>query len=110
MKAESEVKFGAPSGGSAPSRQALKIMNRYMVVEHFAPGAKSKIYERFHEKGRMLPTGLVYIDSWLEKDGNRCFQLMETSDRSLFDVWIDGWKDLARFEIVELGEKPKKEA
>ena len=77
-----------------------------MVIEHFAPGAKAKIYERFHEKGRMLPEGLLFIDSWLEKDGDRCFQLMETSDCSLFDAWIDRWKDLIRFEIIELGEKP----
>ncbi len=26
-----------------------------MVVEHFAPGCKAKIYERFHAKGRRLP-------------------------------------------------------
>ena len=81
-----------------------------MVIEHFAPGAKVRIYERFHQKGRMLPSGLVYIDSWLEKDGDRCFQLMETSDPSLFDAWIDAWTDLIRFEIIELGEKPKKES
>ena len=37
-------------------------MKRYMIIEHFAPGAKAKIYERFHQKGRMLPDGLVYID------------------------------------------------
>ena len=85
-------------------------MKRYMVIEHFAPGATTKIYERFHQKGRMLPEGLIYIDSWLEKDGNRCFQLMETSDRSLFEAWADCWKDLVRFEIIELGEKPNKEA
>ena len=84
-------------------------MNRYMVIEHFAPGAKAKIYDRFHEKGRMLPEGLLYIDSWLEKDGDRCFQLMETSDRSLFDEWIVRWKDLIQFEIIELGERPRKE-
>jgi hypothetical protein len=81
-------------------------MKRYMVIEHFAAGAKDKVYERFHEKGRMLPDGLVYIDSWLEKAGDRCFQLMETHDPSLFDRWTDAWKDLVRFEIVELGEKP----
>jgi hypothetical protein len=82
-------------------------MKRYMVIEHFAPGAKSKIYERFEEKGRMLPEGLIYIDSWLENDGDRCFQLMETEDASLLDRWMDSWKDLVRFEIVELGEKPE---
>jgi hypothetical protein len=36
--------------------------------------------------------------------------LMETSDRSLFEAWVDCWKDLVRFEIIELGEKPNKEA
>jgi hypothetical protein len=67
----------------------MKRIKRYMVIEHFTPGTKTKIYERFHQKGRMLPEGLIYIDSWLEKDGNRCFQLMETSDRSLFEAWVD---------------------
>jgi hypothetical protein len=81
-------------------------VKRYMVIEHFASGAKDKIYERFGEKGRMLPVGLVYIDSWLESVGDRCFQLMETNDPSLFDEWTDAWKDLVRFEIIELGKKP----
>ena len=85
-------------------------MKRYMVIERFSPEAKDKIYQRFHEKGRMLPDGLSYIDSWLEKEGGRCFQLMETTDPSLFDQWIENWKDLVSFEIVELGEKPNKEA
>ena len=82
-------------------------MKRYMVIEHFAPGAKDKVYGRFQEKGRMLPSGLVYIDSWLEKEGDRCFQLMETNDPGLFDLWTENWSDLIRFEIIELGEKPK---
>jgi len=81
-------------------------MKRYMVIEHFAPGGKAKVYERVREKGRMLPEGLIYVDSWLAKDGDRCFQLMETEDASLFDRWVDCWKDLVEFEIVELGEKP----
>ena len=79
---------------------------RYMVIEQFAPGAKDKVYERFQARGRMLPDGLVYIDSWLEKEGDRCFQLMETNDPSLFDLWTNAWKDLVRFEIIELGNKP----
>ena len=81
-------------------------MTRYMVIEHFAANAKLKIYERFYQKGRMLPDGLIYIDSWLEKDGDRCFQLMETDDFSLFNLWITHWEDLGSFEIIELGEKP----
>ncbi|MEJ0088818.1 MAG: DUF3303 family protein [Limisphaerales bacterium] len=60
-------------------------MKRYMVIETFLPECKEKIYERFHAQGRMLPTGLIYLDSWLEH-----------------------WKDLVSVEVVELGEKPGK--
>jgi hypothetical protein len=81
-------------------------MKQYMVIEHFAPGAKEMVYERFRENGRMLPDGLIYIDSWLAADGDRCFQLMETNDPALFEPWLAYWKDLVQFEIVELGEKP----
>jgi len=83
-------------------------MKRYMVIETFLPGCKAKIYERFHAQGRMLPPGLIYLDSWLEKDGDRCFQLMETNDAALFQDWIEHWEDLVRIEVVELGEKPGK--
>jgi hypothetical protein len=81
-------------------------MKQYMVIESFRPGCKEQIYQRFHEKGRMLPDGLIYLNSWLEKDGDRCFQLMETDDPSLFRVWLNEWKDLVAMEIVALGEKP----
>jgi hypothetical protein len=77
---------------------------RYIVIETFKPGSKELVYERFREKGRMLPDGLRYIDSWLEKDGDRCFQLMETDARELFERWIAAWGDLVSFEIVELEE------
>jgi hypothetical protein len=82
-------------------------MPQYMVIEKFSPGCKAKIYERFHIKGRMLPDGLLYVNSWLEKDGDRCFQLMQTDNFALFHAWIENWKDLVTFEVVEIGEKPK---
>ena len=69
-------------------------MKRYMVVETFSPGRKSEVYARFQAQGRLLPEGLTYLDSWLEKDGDRCFQLMETNDSSLFPTWIAKWEDL----------------
>lgn len=81
-------------------------MIKYMLIETFRPGRKAEVYERFASRGRMLPEGLDYIDSWLEKDGNRCFQLMETDDYSLFEDWIERWKDTTDFEIVEIGSKP----
>ena len=67
---------------------------------------QGKVYERFHQKGRMLPEGLTYLESWLEKEGDRCFQLMETNDPSLFEVWLEHWKDLVALEVFELSEKP----
>jgi hypothetical protein len=71
----------------------------YMVVETFAePRA---VYERARERGRMLPAGLRYVDSWIDaQDLGRCFQLMETDDPALFDVWTAEWTDLAEFEII----------
>ncbi len=83
-------------------------MKQYMVIETFMPGCKAKVYERFHQKGRMMPEGLVYVNSWLEKDGDRCLQLVGTDNPTLFQQWTNCWNDLMRFEIIEIGEKPKK--
>jgi hypothetical protein len=73
---------------------------RYMVIEHFTQGARA-IYERAAERGRMLPEGLRYIDSWIDaEDLERCFQLMETDDPALFDEWFSNWSDLGEIEVV----------
>jgi hypothetical protein len=71
-----------------------------MVVERFTRGA-GPVYERAAERGRMLPDGLRYVDSWIDaRTLDRCFQLMETEDPALFDEWIAAWSDLAEFEVV----------
>jgi uncharacterized protein DUF3303 len=71
-----------------------------MVVEKFVQGPEP-VYARLAERGRMMPEGLVYLDSWIdESDRNRCFQLMETDDLALFDQWTSNWDDLMEFEIV----------
>lgn len=79
---------------------------RYLVIETFRPGSKERIYERFHAEGRLLPDGLRFVASWLERDGPRCFQLMDTDDPALFEVWFARWSDLVSFELVPLVEKP----
>lgn len=70
-----------------------------MVVERFTSGPEP-IYQRARDRGRMLPDGLYYIDSWIDERLDRCFQLMETDDPSLFDTWIASWSDLGEFEVV----------
>lgn len=57
-------------------------------------------YIAAHEKGRMLPNGLKYIDSWVETNFDRCFQLMECDDPTLFQQWAVRWQDLVDFEII----------
>jgi hypothetical protein len=70
-----------------------------MVIERFVHGARP-VYERAVERGRLLPDGLVYVDSWIDESLERCFQLMETDDAALFDEWIADWSDLGEFEVV----------
>jgi len=77
-------------------------MNKYMVIEHFREGCFDAVYERYETKGRMLPQGLVYLNSWVSRNRSVCYQLMKTSDPSLFEDWIASWNDLVEFEIVEL--------
>jgi hypothetical protein len=49
----------------------------------------------------MLPEGLRYVDSWVVDDEalDRCFQLMETDDPALFEVWAEHWRDLVSLEV-----------
>ena len=71
-----------------------------MVIETYRHGP-GPVYARAAERGRMLPPGLAYLESWIDESSlDRCFQLMETDDASLFDRWIAAWRDLVEFEIV----------
>lgn len=72
----------------------------YMVVETFKRGAAPAIYRRARELGRQLPAGLEYVDSWVDLEFSKCFQLMRTDDRTLIDVWIAKWSDLTQFEVI----------
>ena len=73
----------------------------FIVVERFKSSeAASEVYRRLEERGRMLPDGLKYLDSWVEENLDRCFQLMETDDAKLFKQWIACWQDLVDFEVI----------
>ncbi|MEL7243166.1 MAG: DUF3303 family protein [Cyanobacteria bacterium J06573_2] len=72
----------------------------FMVIEKFKDDKAKEVYYRYQQKGRMLPDGLKYIDSWVEVNLNRCFQLMECDDLTLFQKWILEWQDLVEFEVI----------
>ena len=72
----------------------------FMVIERFKNRDAKAVYRRAKEHGRMLPEGLLYIDSWVEANFERCFQLMECHDPRLFQQWQAEWQYLVEFEII----------
>jgi hypothetical protein len=72
----------------------------FMVIEHFRNRDAVAVYRRYREQGRMMPDGLKYVDSWVEPNFERCFQLMECDDPRLFRQWIAQWQDLVEFEVI----------
>ena len=71
-----------------------------MVIERFKNGDPTPVRERFAQRGRMLPDGLEYVDSWIQTDGAVCYQLMRTNREELFNEWIANWCDLVDFEVI----------
>jgi len=73
----------------------------FMVIERFKDNDMLPIYKRVRDEGRMFPEGLEYIDSWVEPDFSRCFQLMKCDDARLLQEWILKWRGYGvEFEIV----------
>jgi Protein of unknown function (DUF3303) len=73
----------------------------FMVIERFSDNDMLPVYRRVRDAGRALPDGLKYIDSWVEPNFARCFQLMECDDLRLFQAWALQWRGCGvTFEIV----------
>jgi hypothetical protein len=81
----------------------------FMVIERIKGDNLDLVGERFKEKGRMLPEGVVYHTSWMEAEftvpvrlgqSTRCYQLMEAENKELLGEWTKHWEDLVEFEIV----------
>jgi len=64
----------------------------FMIIERFRDQDALPVYRRVRDEGRMLPDGLAYIDSWVEPNFARCFQLMECSDLRLLQEWALRWR------------------
>ena len=71
----------------------------YMVIERFRNGDARPVYQRFERHGRMAPEGLTYVSSWVDEASATCYQVMETSDRTLLEAWMRNWDDLVDFEV-----------
>ena len=73
----------------------------FMVIERFRDNDMLPVYQRVREKDRSLPEGLKYLDSWVEPNFGRCFQLMECDDLRLLQEWVLSWRGTGvTFEIV----------
>lgn len=73
----------------------------FMVIERFKDDDMVPVYQRVRDKGRLLPEGLTYLDSWVEPGFGRCFQLMECDDLRLLQAWVLQWRGAGvTFEIA----------
>ncbi len=72
----------------------------YMIIERYRPGKAKDLYKRFEEKGRMLPDGVLYINSWIDSYLRTCYQVMESETEQKLQHWISNWNDLADFEVI----------
>jgi hypothetical protein len=90
--------MSAISRSAARDEESKAMM--FMVIESFRNHDGKAIYERLRERGRQIPDGLKFVNSWVSADLGRCFQLMEADDLTQFQRWISEWQDLMSFEIV----------
>ena len=72
----------------------------FMVIEKFHQGKVKLLYERFDKKGRALPEGVNYINSWIDENITICYQVMESDAIEKIYNWIENWKDLTDFEVI----------
>lgn len=70
----------------------------FMVIEKFKSDKVRELYQRFDEKGRMLPEGVYYINSWITENLETCYQVMEAESEAKLQEWVALWSDLADFE------------
>jgi hypothetical protein len=73
----------------------------FMIIETYRDNDMIPVYERVRDRGRMLPEGVKYLDSWVEPNFARCFQLMECDVLRLLQEWVLQWRGCGvSFEIV----------
>lgn len=73
---------------------------QYMIIEKFHTGKVKAMYQRFAKSGRMLPEGVIYINSWINESVTVCYQVMESESPEKIQEWISQWNDLVDFEVI----------
>jgi hypothetical protein len=87
-----------PTDNVTSSREPAML---FMIIERFKNNDMVPIYKRVRDEGRVIPDGLEYVDSWIEPNFSRCFQLMKCDDLRLLQEWILNWRGYGvEFEIV----------
>jgi len=71
-----------------------------MILERFRNGDPRPVYERFDQRGRLMPEGMRYVDSWVAADLASCYQVVECDDRSSLERWMSEWSDLVDFDVT----------
>jgi len=71
-----------------------------MIIETFHSNEVKQLYKRFEEKGRQLPEGVHYINSWINEDVTICYQVMESDTLEKINDWIQRWDDLSDFKVI----------
>ena len=72
----------------------------FLIIESFKKSNAKAVYDRYDKQGRMMPEGLKYIDSWVDKKFEKCYQVVECDDTNTLQEWISNWQDLVDFEII----------
>ncbi len=71
-----------------------------MIIETFRNGDPRPVYERFAKCGRLSPTGVEYVSSWVDESLSQCFQIMNAESREQIEEWIANWDDIVDFEVI----------
>ena len=73
---------------------------QFMIIEKFREGKVRDIYRRLEQKGRMMPAGLNYVNSWINESVTICYQVMECDSVEKINQWMENWNDLTEFEVI----------
>ncbi len=72
----------------------------FMVIETLRNQDAKAVYRRFRDRGRLMPEGMRFVDSWTAADLSRVFLLAEAAEVAPLQQWIAEWSHLIRFEVI----------